>query len=193
MPVRTREVSLGDMMDHGASQEEAYMDWSLSPVAGQERMSQIDEQSTSTFRRPASHHRNMTESLSRPLIPQPRLRSNTSTNDLPATRPLLKIETDGQERRPMSMSLHARTDSSSSLTQNLKSKASRLLRRQGSHGNLTSLHTIENTEEERDEAGASSSTSTSPKRAPRKLQRSPVSAGKLAHPGPALGLHELTL
>ena len=128
----------------------------------------------STISQRTNHQRTMTERIERPPQIPPRLRSHTSTgNDLNGLgRPSLSVETDSRafDRRPASMSLHARGERSSSLTKQLKTKASRFLRRQASHGNLTSLQTIDWSEELDDSPYEAPSSSTSPKLTKRRIQ-----------------------
>ena len=189
MHVKKSSTLPEDMNDHGPLQEEDHTDWAGAWNTREHRLSQIEGQSFSRIRQTTGHQRNLTEQVSRPSLHQPRLRSNTSTNGLHDGRPQLKIDTDGRDRRPASMSLHARNESSSRLAQNLKSKASRLLRRQGSHGNLTSLQTFEYPEEDQTTSQQPTSQQpspplSSPKKAPRKLQRSPNSQGKATSTSP---------
>ena len=136
----------------------------------------------STGRQPTNHLRTMTESIERPtsILPEPRRRSSTATSsEIKALgRPSLTIETGRRpyDRRSTSLGFHARNERSGSFTKTLKSKASRFLRRQDSHGNLTSLKPIDWSDELDDSPWRTGP--NSPKRDTKRLQRMSRLEGK---------------
>ena len=135
-------------------------------------MSQLGERPASAMRTTPSHLRNVTEDLRRPSPQSVRGRSNTTTcNDVSsAARPLLlQSESEGYDRRSGAFSTYSRTERSASIGRTLKSKASRLLRRQESNGSL-SLRTIDWSEELDD---SPYQTATSPSMTPRRNTRFP--------------------
>ena len=135
-----------------------------------------------TIRQPTNHQRTMTENIPRPSSIQspPRRRSNTvSPNErIALSRPTLTIETGRKpyDRRSTSLGFHGRPERSGSFTQTLKTRASRFLRRQDSHGNLTSLKPID-WSDELDESPWQTE-SRSPKREAKRLQRMSRLEGK---------------
>ena len=162
------------MGNHDWPQEEEHNRWRTSTSkVGQRTSSSFEARPLSSMRQATNHQRTMTESVQRPLQPSVRLRSHTANGLNTLGRPLLSLDTEvrNYESRPQSVNYHGRTESSSSLKRTLKSKASRLLRRQTSHGNLTSLQPIDWSEELDDSPWEKSSPSLSAKRQTRKNHR----------------------
>lgn len=105
--------------------------------------------------KPTLHHRALTEDVRRPHLLQKRSRSNTSIASLvPLTppegsslSPSISIDrstsNSSSDRRSVSGSIHARNSSTDSFGKTLMAKGSRLLRRQNSKQELTSLHTLD--------------------------------------------------
>ena len=102
---------------------------------------------------PTLHHRDLTEDVRRPNVLQKRSRSNTSIASLGipyeggSLSPAISIDrsTSGSpaDRRSVSGSVHTRASSADSFGKSLMAKGSRLLRRQNSKQDLTSLHTLD--------------------------------------------------
>ncbi|KAK0512648.1 hypothetical protein JMJ35_004665 [Cladonia borealis] len=105
--------------------------------------------------KPTLHQRALTEDVRRPHLLQKRSRSNTSIASLtPLTpregsslSPAISIDrstsNSSSDRRSVSGSIHARNSSTDSFGKTLMAKGSRLLRRQNSKQELTSLHTLD--------------------------------------------------
>lgn len=101
---------------------------------------------------PILHHRALTEDVLRPNVLQKRSRSNTSVGSLTpyeggALSPAISIDrsTSGSsaDRRSVSGSVHTRASSADSFGKTLMAKGSRLLKRQNSKQDLTSLQTLD--------------------------------------------------
>ena len=125
-------------------------DWGcIGDGEGHGRMSQLGERPQSAMRTTPSHLRNVTEDLRRPPPQSVRGRSNTTTDSDVSSGPrppLIQTESEGYDRRSAAFSTYSRTERSASIGRTLRSKASRLLRRQESTGNY-SLRTIDWSEE----------------------------------------------
>ena len=112
-------------------------------------MSQLGERPPSAMRTAPSHLRTVTEDLRRPPLQSIRGRSNTTTdNDIVSgpRPPLIQTGSEGYDRRSAALSTYSRAERSASIGRTLKSKASRLLRRQESNGNFF-LRTVDWSEE----------------------------------------------
>ena len=154
------------------------------------KMYQLGERPHSAMRQASSHQRTMTEHLRRPSPMQARGRSNTLTSDYipPDTSPPFSFhETAGMpyDRRSTAMSVHSRNERSGSFSKSLKTKASRLLRRQESNTNLTSLRVVD-WSEELDESPYEppSGPSLSPQRNTRHTRQGSPLQGKMPWPSP---------
>ncbi len=124
-------------------------------VAGHDRIQQLGERPLSPMRQTPHHQRSATEDLRRPPIPKLRSRSNTSTsNDISfrgqaASQPSLETSDSYgsrnlNDRRSLPPGGHLRGERSESLRMTLMKKGSRLLlKRQNSQQNLTSLRTVD--------------------------------------------------
>ena len=105
--------------------------------------------------KPTLHQRALTEDVRRPHHLKKRSRSNTSTGSLAtltspegsSLSPAISIDrstsNSSSDRRSVSGSIHARNSSTDSFGKTLMAKGSRLLRRQNSKQELTSLHTLD--------------------------------------------------
>lgn len=133
-----------------ASKDENERDWR---VTDHYNIQQLGKRPFTTMLQPTLHHRSLTEDTRRPSLPQIRSRSNTSiaSQAVPeARRPLRAPSVDhftprsSIDRRSFSgESIHKRGGSSDSFGKALMAKGSRLLRRQNSKHDLTSLHTLD--------------------------------------------------
>ena len=148
-----------------------------------ESMSQLSKRPYSAMPQQAHHQRTMTEEVRRPRpapIPS-HVRSNTAeSNDFPLSfrAPLgtREAESSPYDRCSTSISLHSRNERPGSLGRTLKSKASKLLGRQGNDGNLTSLGTV-NWSQKFDDLPYEAGPSLSPQRNIRETIRSSASNG----------------
>ena len=105
--------------------------------------------------KPTLHPRPLNEDGRRPNVLQKRSRSNTSITSLAppspyegaSLSPAISIDRStsncSSDRRSVSGSINARASSTDSLGKTLMAKGSRLLRRQNSKQELTSLHTLD--------------------------------------------------
>ena len=123
-------------------------------MANRGGLSQLGARPYSAMGQTGHHQRTVTEDLRRPKHSpmQSRGRSNTATlNDFPSQirAPYVIDQTSGMpsDRRSASISLHSRNERSESFSRTLRTKASRLLRRQENDENLTSLRTVDWSEE----------------------------------------------
>ena len=132
------------------SDDEVEREWR---VADHYNIQQLAKRPFYTMLQPTSHHRSLTEDTRRPSLPQLRSRSNSSSafrtlyeGTRPSPAPPLDQFTPGLsvDRRSFSSgSIHKRVGSSDSFGKSLMAKGSRLLRRQNSKHDLTSLKTLE--------------------------------------------------
>ncbi|MDI1491602.1 MAG: hypothetical protein OHK93_002811 [Ramalina farinacea] len=138
------------MFSPGRLRRDDDKDWGcIGDGEGHGRMSQLGERPHSAMRTAPSHLRNVTEDLRRPPPQSLRGRSNTTTDSDVSSGPrppLIQTESEGYDRRSAAFSTYSRTERSASIGRTLRSKASRLLRRQESNGNY-SLRTIDWSEE----------------------------------------------
>ena len=119
---------------------------------GKSKIYQLGERPHSAMTQTSSHQRTMTEHLRRPPPTPARGRSNTMTSNYvpPNTTPPSSFQAASgmrYDRRSTAMSVHSRSERSGSLSKSLKTKASKLLRRQDSNTNLTSLRVVDWSEE----------------------------------------------
>ena len=110
------------------------------------------ERCHSTVKQTPNHHRTITDHVNKPSMLQPRGRSNTTgMNHLPpgSNGTYIPKGTEGvQVDRPsIAMNVHLRNDRSGGFSKSLKTRASKLLRRQESSSNLTSLGGVDWSEE----------------------------------------------
>lgn len=124
-----------------------------------EDFSPIERRPDTAGRQP-HHHRALTEDTKRPSLLQLRARSNTSTHSSPfealsaGRRILSPASSSGRpasrnsiDRRSITPSFQARVDRSESFGKALMAKGSKLLRRSNSRSDLTSLGTLDWSEE----------------------------------------------
>ena len=132
-----------------ASYEERERDWR---VADHHNIQQLGRRPFTTMLQPTLHHRSLTEDKRRPSLLQLRSRSNSSSAShsfaegvklSPAPSFDRYTPRTSIERQSSVGSVHKRGGSSESFSKSLMAKGSRLLRRQNSKSDLTSLHTLE--------------------------------------------------
>ncbi len=137
-----------------ASKDEDERKWR---VADHYNIQRLGKQPFYTMLQPTLHHRSLTEDTRRPSRPQPRSKSNSSAalhtlheGSRPLPAPSFDRSAPGisADRRSLSSgSIHRRGGSSDSFGKALMARGSRLLRRQNSKHDLTSLKTLEWLEE----------------------------------------------
>lgn len=133
-----------------ASKDQSLREWR---VTDHYNIQELGKHPFHTMLQPSLHHRSLTEDARRPPLPQPRSRSSSSIalhtlyeKRRPSHTPSFDQSPvkNWADRRPSSSgSVHKRVGSSDNFGKTLMAKGSRLLRRQNSKHDLTSLETLE--------------------------------------------------
>lgn len=121
---------------------------------GAPRCVYLGEGPTSAIPRPSNHQRTQTEMLRRPTPTQNRGRSTTISStpyNMSGDHPF-SFNSTPHQRHPSSDTVQTRSEKSGSLGHTLKTKASKLLRRNEDRGNLTPLTSMKDWSDEFDEA-----------------------------------------